>query len=57
MTISFLFYQMDLLKKIVDHMTAGLVFVWTHKLLQADVVRMMDALGKKKIRTLIDLNK
>ncbi|KAI7852481.1 hypothetical protein BDC45DRAFT_513486 [Circinella umbellata] len=44
---------MDLLKKVVDHMTAGLVFVWTHKLLQADVVRMMDALDCKYVENLV----
>lgn len=33
------------MKKVLTHMTAGLVFIWTHKLLQADVVRLMDELG------------
>lgn len=36
---------MRLMKKVLTRMTAGLVFVWTHKLLQADVVRLMDELG------------
>ncbi|KAI9495510.1 hypothetical protein BDB00DRAFT_760075 [Zychaea mexicana] len=34
-------------------MSAGLVFMWTHKLLQADVVRMMDALDCKYVENLV----
>ncbi|KAI8148612.1 hypothetical protein BJV82DRAFT_506601 [Fennellomyces sp. T-0311] len=34
-------------------MTAGLVFMWTHKLLQADVVRMMEALDCKYVENLV----
>ncbi|KAF7729339.1 hypothetical protein EC973_004595 [Apophysomyces ossiformis] len=33
-----------LLEKVVDQMSAGLVFIWTHKLIQADVVRMMSSI-------------
>ncbi|KAI9259424.1 hypothetical protein BDA99DRAFT_439941 [Phascolomyces articulosus] len=44
---------MDLLRNIVDHLSAGLVFMWTHKLLQADVVRMMDALDCKYVENLV----
>lgn len=35
-----------LMEKVVGHMSAGLVFVWTHKLIQADLVRMMYTVGK-----------
>ncbi|KAI7878892.1 hypothetical protein K492DRAFT_132223 [Lichtheimia hyalospora FSU 10163] len=34
-------------------MTAGLVFVWTHKLLQADVVRLMDELDCRYVENLV----
>ncbi|KAI8370598.1 uncharacterized protein BYT42DRAFT_502175 [Radiomyces spectabilis] len=34
-------------------MTAGLVFVWVHKLIQADVVRMMYTLGCKYVENLV----
>lgn len=37
---------MQLMDKVLKHMSAGLIFMWTHKLLQADVLHMMDALGK-----------
>jgi hypothetical protein len=35
----------ELMEKVVCHMTAGMVFIWTHKLIQADVVRMMYTIG------------
>ncbi|ORZ02808.1 hypothetical protein BCR43DRAFT_528730 [Syncephalastrum racemosum] len=34
-------------------MSAGLIFMWTHKLLQADVLHMMDALGCKYVENLV----
>ncbi|KAI8081418.1 uncharacterized protein BX664DRAFT_366788 [Halteromyces radiatus] len=34
-------------------MSAGLVFMWTHKLIQADVVRMMYSLGCKYVENLV----
>ena len=37
----------DLMEKVLKHMTAGMIFVWVHKLIQADVVRMMYSLGKR----------
>lgn len=38
--------QMTLMEKVLSKMTAGLIFIWTHKLIQADVVRLMASLGK-----------
>lgn len=35
-----------LMEKVLSHMTAGMIFVWVHKLIQADVVRMMYSIGK-----------
>lgn len=35
-----------LMEKVSSHMTAGMIFVWVHKLIQADVVRMMYSIGK-----------
>jgi hypothetical protein len=37
----------ELMEKVVCHMSAGMVFVWTHKLIQADVIRIMYTLGNK----------
>ncbi|KAI7904043.1 uncharacterized protein BX663DRAFT_432354 [Cokeromyces recurvatus] len=34
-------------------MSAGMVFVWTHKLIQADVVRMMYAIDCKYVENLV----
>lgn len=36
----------NLMAKVVRHMSAGMVFVWTHKMIQADVVRVMYNIGK-----------
>lgn len=35
-----------LMEKVASHMSAGMIFVWVHKLIQADVVRMMYTIGK-----------
>ncbi|KAL0082159.1 hypothetical protein J3Q64DRAFT_1633409 [Phycomyces blakesleeanus] len=34
-------------------MTAGLIFIWTHKLIQADVVKLMSTLGCKYVENLV----
>lgn len=36
----------SLMSKVVRHMSAGMVFVWTHKMIQADVVRVMYNIGE-----------
>lgn len=43
-TLNLLQFQ-EIMEKVVSHMSAGMVFVWTHKLIQADVVRTMYTLG------------
>lgn len=35
-----------LMEKVSCHMTAGMIFVWSHKLIQADIVRMMYTISK-----------
>jgi hypothetical protein len=35
-----------LMEKVASHMSAGIIFVWSHKLIQAEVVRMMYTIGK-----------
>ncbi|CAO3698124.1 unnamed protein product [Rhizopus stolonifer] len=42
-----------LMEKVVGHMSAGLVFVWTHKLIQADLVRMMYTIDCKYVENLV----
>ncbi|KAI9316692.1 hypothetical protein BX666DRAFT_185161 [Dichotomocladium elegans] len=44
---------MKLMKKVLQQMTAGLVFVWTHKLVQADIVRLMDELDCRYVENLV----
>ncbi|ORX45864.1 hypothetical protein DM01DRAFT_1294211 [Hesseltinella vesiculosa] len=34
-------------------MSAGLIFIWIHKLIQADVVRMMSSLGCRYVENLV----
>ncbi|CAO3595725.1 unnamed protein product [Absidia cylindrospora] len=43
----------DLMDKVLKHMSAGLIFIWTHKLIQADVVRMMYSLDCKYVENLV----
>lgn len=42
-----------LMENVIKHMSAGLVFVWTHKLIQADVVRMMYTIDCKYVENLV----
>lgn len=35
-----------LIEKVSTHMTAGMIFVWSHKLIQADIVRIMYSMSK-----------
>jgi hypothetical protein len=41
-----LLLQMTFMDNVLQYMSAGLIFMWTHKSTQADVVRMMYSLGK-----------
>ncbi|KAI8341327.1 hypothetical protein BC941DRAFT_416529 [Chlamydoabsidia padenii] len=43
----------DLLEKVLERMSAGLIFMWTHKLIQGDVIRMMSDLGCKYVENLV----
>ncbi|KAJ2963951.1 hypothetical protein NQZ79_g1115 [Umbelopsis isabellina] len=45
--------KMTFLDDVLKHMSAGLIFMWTHKSTQADVVRMMYSLGCKYVENLV----
>jgi hypothetical protein len=36
----------NLMEKLIKHMSAGIIFVWVHKLIQGDIIRLMYELGK-----------
>lgn len=42
-----------LMEKVLSHMTAGMIFVWVHKLIQADVVRMMYSIDCRYVENLV----
>lgn len=44
-TLNLLEFQ-KLIEKVSIHMTAGIIFVWSHKLIQADIVRIMYTVSK-----------
>ncbi|KAI8357242.1 hypothetical protein BD560DRAFT_198068 [Blakeslea trispora] len=43
----------SVMEKTVRHMSAGMIFVWTHKLIQADVVRTMYDMDCKYVENLV----
>lgn len=43
----------QLMEKVSCHMTAGMIFVWSHKLIQADIVRMMYAINCRYVENLV----
>lgn len=42
-----------LMEKVSSHMTAGMIFVWSHKLIQADIVRMMYSVQCRYVENLV----
>ncbi|GAB5589291.1 hypothetical protein Unana1_04191 [Umbelopsis nana] len=48
-----LMQMMTFMDKVLQYMSAGLIFMWTHKSTQADVVRMMYSLGCKYVENLV----
>lgn len=48
MIVTYATLKMTFLDDVLKHMSAGLIFMWTHKATQADVVRMMYSLGMEK---------
>ncbi|CAO3636362.1 unnamed protein product [Cunninghamella echinulata] len=43
----------EVMEKVLKYMTSGIVFVWTHKLIQADVVRVMYSLDCRYVENLV----
>jgi hypothetical protein len=46
----------ELMERVSSHMTAGMIFVWVHKLIQADVVRMMYSISKLQVLEMYNTN-
>ncbi|KAG2237699.1 hypothetical protein INT48_009637 [Thamnidium elegans] len=42
-----------LIEPVSTHMTAGMIFVWSHKLIQADIVRIMYTMNCKYVENLV----